>query len=443
MVVTLYEELDTDTLEKQYHLCDHIHLSNDPQPDWADLLAGKWLKAIKDIYKEKGMPKNKFAQAIVSAQGREFGAAVDTHFGSDINFDTPDYGMREALKKNTWHFSIAKNHNDLKALNNLLLKEDDSLRSWSEFKREAQKVVGSSIKYLQTEYNTIVAGAQMSRLWAEIQRDKHIFPFIEFEVVKDGHTSEICTPLYKVVVSVDDPMLLIYFPPNHFNCRTTIRKLRRGVPTKDPILPEIPDAFKNNIGVTGKLFTSKNEYIKNTPEDLIDAANSLYAKNTENSIKEASIEIRKQFEAYKLKYPMYQTTSNKLVMYSLWADRMELERNLEVAKIVANKYQLQINITAHTDGKILLNRANSEYLIDGVIGDRKSPKGLNLKNIFRTANNKQNCETVIIDLENNSNTVVAMLNAVKNKLRDKTIYPKIKKVIIVSKDMKKLEEFTR
>jgi len=35
----------------------------------------------------------------------------------------------------------------------------------------------------------------MSRIWAEIQRDKHIFPYVQILVTKDGRTSDICEPL--------------------------------------------------------------------------------------------------------------------------------------------------------------------------------------------------------------------------------------------------------
>lgn len=188
---------------------------------------------------------------------------------SSVDWNGADEKLRENLKKNVWKFSVAKNYQDCIRLSNLLMDDDGKLRSWSEFKKEAQKVVGDSNRYLQTEYNTIVAAAQMARLWEEIQRDKHIFPFVQFDVVMDGRTSEVCSPLDKVIMSVDDPMLLIYFPPNHFNCRTTVRKLRNGIPTKNISYPDIPEAFKNNVGVNGEIFTNENTYIANTPKGVL------------------------------------------------------------------------------------------------------------------------------------------------------------------------------
>lgn len=141
----------------------------------------------------------------------------------------------------------------------------------------------------------------MSRMWQEIQRDKHIFPFVQFDVVKDGRTSDICSSLDKLIFEMDNPVLAYYFPPNHFNCRTRVRKLRNGVPSKNYTLPDIPTEFKNNAGMCppaykkllsndkdkkpirkecGEIFTEENRYIKNTPKEVLDEAKRLYLKET-------------------------------------------------------------------------------------------------------------------------------------------------------------------
>lgn len=226
------------------------------------------MDAIKATYSEKGLGKDKIFAPIVNIQGQAFATGINGIY-NDVDFDTPDWFMREVLKRNTWQFSVAKNYNDSIAINNALIDEKGALRNWNDFKKEAQKIAGDSVKYLKTEYNTVVASAQMSRLWNDIQRDKEIFPLAQFVVVKDGRTSDICNPLDGVTVSVDDPILAYYFPPNHFNCRTTVKRLRRGKITDKYELPEIPEAFRNNTGVTGEIFTKDNAYIKNAPDEVL------------------------------------------------------------------------------------------------------------------------------------------------------------------------------
>lgn len=266
-------------MESEYkNICDHGHfLSHQKQPDWADLLAAEWVEQMKSIYNDKGFDGS-VSKPIVTKMGKELIKPIDKAFGVGIDYDSPDYAMREILKRNVWQFSVAKNYNDNARLNNLLLRPDGSLRPWNEFKREAGFVVGQSNRYLKTEYDTIVAGAQMSRLWQEIQRDKHIFPYVQLKVVLDGRTSEICSPLHNLIFEVDDPVLQYYFPPNHFGCRTTAIKLRFGKPSDNFILPDIPEAFQNNVGQTGEIFTKQNAYIENTPDDVLKYAEELSSR---------------------------------------------------------------------------------------------------------------------------------------------------------------------
>lgn len=213
--------------------------------------------------------------------GKELSKAVDKGFKWEGGYDAIDEIPRRILKENVWKFSVAKNYNDCIRLNNLLLRKDGSICPWNEFKREAMKVVGMSNRYLKTEYDTIIAGAMMSSKWQEIQRDKHIFPFVQFKVVQDKRTSEICSPLHNVICKVDDPFLQWYFPPNHFNCRTTVIKLRNAEPTPQKALPyiDIPKAFLNNVGETGEIFTKENSYIKNTPKEVLNKANHYHERN--------------------------------------------------------------------------------------------------------------------------------------------------------------------
>lgn len=279
------------------------------------------MDAIKTTYSQKGLTEKVHAP-IVNTQGQAFANGINGIYG-DVDFDTPDYYMREVLKRNTWQFSVAKNYNEQIRLNNLLLNEDGSLRPWSDFKYEAQKVVGDSIRYLKTEYDTIVAGAQMSRIWAEIQRDKHIFPYVQLIVVQDGRTSDICEPLHNLIFEVDDPVLMYFFPPNHFNCRTTVKKLRRGVPSSKYELPNIPEAFRNNVGATGEVFTKENTYIKNAPTKLLSDLD-YYEKD--------GIEISTKAEKW--------SSSNK----ERERQKIEFQQRIDAAKAMKDYFEQKVKI---------------------------------------------------------------------------------------------------
>ncbi|GET46504.1 phage head morphogenesis protein [Capnocytophaga felis] len=357
----------------------------DDLEDFFSKLSERWLYLVRSIYKNKGLPDELIYEPIVREQ------AIEQAF-DESGYDTPDYKMREFLKKNVWEFSVAKNYNDNIALNNLLLKPDGSLRNWNDFKREAQKVVGNSIRYLKTEYNTVVLGAQNASLWADIQKYKHLFPFLQFDVVMDGHTSDICKPLHGVIVSVDDPMLKHYFPPNHFNCRTTVRQLRKGVPTESYAVPDIPDAFKNNPGITGKVFTQKNSYIANTPNDVLILAPSLYKENERNKRYEGiDFEVHKigkgVVEIYKLETLQGQQNKQK---------KSEFVKNKEALTLLAKQGEKYRMLPIVEDGQTnpdAFNLKMSQYT------DVKVAESSNGKNVIQSAlkeANRQGVKEVII-----------------------------------------------
>lgn len=254
-----------------------MHLANSNQPDWADLLAAEWMDEIRKAYKNKGIANN-ISEKIIKKTAVELTKGLDKgYLDNSIDYASPDEVLRQYLKNNVWKFSTAKNYNDCVKLSNLLVKEDGSIRTWNEFRKEALNVVGDSNRYLKTEYETIFASGQMARLWQKIQAEKAIFPYIQFVVVLDGHTTEICEPLHNVIVSVDDPMLALYFPLNHWGCRTTVKQLRFGKPTENVKWPSIPEAFQNNPGQNGNIFTDKNNYIANTPKDVLNIS-KMYAE---------------------------------------------------------------------------------------------------------------------------------------------------------------------
>lgn len=397
------------------------------------------MNSLKDVYKNKNIPKNKIVESIVEKQAAAFSNAIDDVFA--VEWDTPDYVLREKLKQNVWNFSSAKNYNDLIRLNNLLLDGTGALRTWNDFKREAQAVVGTSVRHLKTEYNTIVASTQMARLWAEIQRDKHIFPFIQFVVVKDDHTSDICAPLHNVIVRVDDPMLLVFFPPNHFNCRTTVKKLRRGVPTQNFSVPDIPEAFRNNPAITGKIFTDTNSYIANTPNAVLITTKQLFYDNKFNKRYEGIIFTKVpiqgsgQLEVFTNgKQNKVEFAKNKSALTVLAEDGMKYRMlpiindglsNPDAFNILLNHF-VDVKVVTTENGKSALQNglkeASKQRASELILRLTKEPKSY--RDMYRvliesiTKNRNKNVHFITTILPNNSIRQYD-LQLIKKRLKDK------------------------
>ncbi|MRJ09307.1 hypothetical protein EDL99_10615 [Ornithobacterium rhinotracheale] len=207
------------------------------QNDWTEILAKKM---VNEIRKKMGLH-------LESAPNEKKEESSTSSFG--IDYDAIDDDFRNVLKKNIWKFSAATTYDECIYLNSVLTRQNGSVRPWHEFRREALKKLKFPLDdSVQVEYNTIITWSMMSSKWQEIQRDKHLFPFVQFKVTMDDQTSEICAPLSNVIVQVDDPFLQYYFPPNHFNCRTDVIKLRNATPTPQHLLPklEISSIFLNN-----------------------------------------------------------------------------------------------------------------------------------------------------------------------------------------------------
>ena len=400
-----------------------MHLADSNQPDWADLLAAEWMDEIRKAYKNKGITNN-ISEKVIKKTAVELTKALDKgYLDESIDYDSPDEVLRQYLKNNVWKFSTAKNYNDCVKLSNLLVKEDGSIRTWNEFRKEAQKVVGDSNRYLKTEYETIFASGQMARLWQKIQAEKAIFPYIQFVVVLDGHTTEICQPLHNVIVSVDDPNLALYFPLNHWGCRTTVKQLRFGKPTENVKWPSIPEAFQNNPGQNGNIFTDKNSYIANTPKDVLNLSR-IFA------------ERQQKFEEL-LKNSDY-TDVEFGDMLGLKATHKEHNFNTNTGK-----YEKTVQDLFFKKGdEIILENESSKIpgkKVDGFLNgqsfDMSSILSDGENNIKRALNHsrKKNAEIAILYFPDENNFSIEKLNISVKKYNGQTDY-RFKKIIYIVND---------
>ena len=91
------------------------------------------------------------------------------------------------------------------------------------------------------------------------------YPYWQYIGIEDGRQSEICRNYNKKIYKANDPIWNVIYPPNHFNCRSTVLML-----TKDDIEGKtISRASNNEIkrakGMTGSFAgtpTMKNQMKK-------------------------------------------------------------------------------------------------------------------------------------------------------------------------------------
>jgi SPP1 gp7 family putative phage head morphogenesis protein len=254
---------------------------------------------------------DKINPAMVNHYAGQLWEAVTKGYGTDLvsaDFDTPDYEMLRRLQVDVFHFSAAKNYQQLKALSGALVNEEGKLRNFAEFKEQAFKINSEHVnRWLKAEYELAVVSGQMASKWAPIQADKELFPLLRFDAVNDDRTSSICRELDGVIRPVDDSFWQVYYPPNHWGCRSDVAQESSGriTPLEQVHTPEnMPAMFKTNLAANGLAFPKTHPYYTGMPQVVTEQAEALvpgFRKAT--TIKEA--------EAFALEHGLAQKVSYK------------------------------------------------------------------------------------------------------------------------------------
>jgi SPP1 gp7 family putative phage head morphogenesis protein len=198
-------------------------------------------------------------------------------FGGGLDdFDGKDLDLLEELRTNIYMFSAAKTYEEVRTFTNLLFDEE-KVRPFKEFYEDAKAKYDLYNKdYAETEYNTAVASGQMGIRWNQIEADKDVLPLLKMTVVEDAQTTEICEPLDGITLPVGDPFWDEFYPPNHWNCRSTVLQLDEGEVSsksevdkaKEHADEDMQDVFKMNVGKDGYVFSPEHPYFTNAPKDL-------------------------------------------------------------------------------------------------------------------------------------------------------------------------------
>jgi len=232
-------------------------------------------RAVKDIYRHKGSTGNGAGinEHLFAITDNVLQQAVGKTFGSaGAEWNRTNSGFVNQFKENTAVFSAFKNHQQTDEIVKQLYREDGSIRSFSEFKKEALKISeGYNKKYLQTEYNTAVRAARMAVNWKKFQETRHLYPNLEYMPSRAANPRDSHKEYWNKVWAMDDPIWNSIMPPSDWNCLCGVRAVDTPVtvlpydwnpPATDPV-------FRNNPGVSASIVnTEATDYYKGVPERL-------------------------------------------------------------------------------------------------------------------------------------------------------------------------------
>ncbi len=336
-----------------------------------------------------------------------------------INITDPNFIKVQKMRKSLAVFSAYKTAHQTADLKKALQHEKTA---------EVAQMVNTRYNndWLRTEYVHTVRSARHANNFWQYQNDKDLYPYLEYTPSRSAEPRNEHKKLYGIVKPVDDAFWDTWLPPNDWGCKCGVKQVREpGAPKEVPEIKKPPAVMRHNPAKTGEIFSDKHPMVKRLKQE------TKYKINDEL-----------QVLAQKLDYAHVYSNKGKLYIHPL-ADLTpdEFINNVNVAKLLVDTYVLEIKLRAHLT---ITNKKNPEYLINGKIGDRKTPTKRTFKNILKSAS-EQKCEVVVVELIKirKFNTLPKAKNEILKRLENPEHYKSINEIIVISKDEKEVIRFKR
>ena len=91
-----------------------------------------------------------------------------------------------------------------------------------EFVRGAEDKYGLNSKHAETVARTNIQTAYQYGHYQRLDKQREAFPIWGFDIVSDQRTSDVCSALEGKAYPANHPIWNTLYPPNHYNCRTTV-----------------------------------------------------------------------------------------------------------------------------------------------------------------------------------------------------------------------------
>ena len=235
-----------------------IKLEDGTTIDLGNLLS----KALREVYGSQG---DGLSPSLFEANNLPMQEALS------VVLDTSSFGVEEPafeyeLRYNMAVWSAFKTHAEMESLGALLVKPNGRLRSFAEFRKLAEKVIGKyNVQWLRTEYNTAVLKARSAVQYKEALKTKALYPNLEYLQSDSVDKRPEHLAFVGTILPIEHPWWDTHLPPLDWNCKCRVRPTDKA-PTALPdgsLKDEPKDGLANNPGKSGSLFDlHKHPYTK-------------------------------------------------------------------------------------------------------------------------------------------------------------------------------------
>lgn len=104
------------------------------------------------------------------------------------------------------------------------LENGGTLKQWIKDSKEAIEKLGLGKQgyYLENVYRTNMFSQYSIGNYKQLKEDEEFFPYWQYHAIEDNRTTSICRTLNGKIFKSDNPFWDIYYPPNHYQCRSTV-----------------------------------------------------------------------------------------------------------------------------------------------------------------------------------------------------------------------------
>ena len=125
------------------------------------------------------------------------------------------------LENDIFLFSSLKTHSQLFEASRLLLTEEKTIKSFSQFSNDVSKIKKNyNENYLEAEYDFALGAVQMAERWESYEDgDKY---YLQYRTASDDRVRDSHAVLHDITLPKSDPFWDSYFAPNGWRCRCTV-----------------------------------------------------------------------------------------------------------------------------------------------------------------------------------------------------------------------------
>lgn len=338
--------------------------------------------------------------------------------------------MRQRLTRSNYIFSGLKTFHELNEAFPSLLDENGNKKTFERFLNDVRKIDETyNANYLRAEYNFVQASAEMAAKWEGFMEDGDRY-YLQYRTQHDDKVRPEHASLDRVTLPASDTFWESYYPPNGWNCRCNVVQVlkRKYEPTphdeamslgEDALQTDKKGIFRFNSGKEQKTVPDYNPYTIKRCRDCNIAKGKLNLDFVpENELCAACKLVHKCQDL------------RGCVPDEIFGNRLLISKQADASEIVPNTRAARALVSSFPDMTMQIRKdvvgfqvKNPEYLINGLIADRKgilSPNGV--ASGFNKAI-KQGCSAVVIDLDMHPENfkelqTIKMASAINNRHMD-------------------------